>query len=208
MFAHNFAQREPLKRRRIKMTKSILLAGVGGQGTILAGKLLTQGLLEAGYDVKMSEILGMSQRGGDVSSQVRYGDKVESPVIEKGGADMIVAFEKMEALRVLGFLKPGGQVVVNDFQMPSMPILMGAAEYPIDALLEIEKHASTKVINASEIAEGLGNGKVMNLVLLGTIISSMGLSDIDWARIVKESVKPEFVDINIKAINAGIEAVR
>jgi indolepyruvate ferredoxin oxidoreductase beta subunit len=191
-----------------KITKSILLAGVGGQGTILAGKLLTQGLLEAGYDVKMSEILGMSQRGGDVSSQVRYGEKVESPVIEKGGADMIVAFEKMEALRVLGFLKPGGQVVVNDFQMPSMPILMGDREYPKDALLEIEKHVATKVINASEIAEKLGNGKVMNLVLLGTIISSMGLLDIDWPRIVEESVKPSFVEINIKAINAGIEAVR
>jgi indolepyruvate ferredoxin oxidoreductase beta subunit len=190
------------------MTKSILLAGVGGQGTILAGKLLTQGLLEAGYDVKMSEILGMSQRGGDVSSQVRYGEKVESPVIEKGGADMIVAFEKMEALRVLSYLKPGGQVVVNDFQMPSMPILMGDRDYPVDALLEIEKHAKLKIIPASLIAEGLGNSKVMNLVLLGTIISLMGLSDIDWPRIVEESVKPGFVEINIEAINAGIEAVR
>ena len=116
--------------------------------------------------------------------------------------------EKYLLLWVLSYLKPGGQVVVNDFQMPSMPILMGDRDYPVDALLEIEKHAKLKVIPASEIAEGLGNNKVMNLVLLGTIISLMDLCDIDWPRIVEESVKPSFVEINIKAINAGIEAVR
>jgi indolepyruvate ferredoxin oxidoreductase beta subunit len=189
------------------MTKNILLAGVGGQGTILAGKLLTQGLLEAGYDVKMSEILGMSQRGGDVVSQVRFGERVDSPVIEKGGADMIVAFEKMEALRALSFLKPGGQVVVNDYQMPSMPILMGDFDYPHHAIEEIKKHADTKVIPASDMAEKLGNGKVMNIVLLGTIIKTMGLEGIDWNRIVKENVKPDFVEINMKAIKAGMDAV-
>ncbi|HPD90482.1 MAG: indolepyruvate oxidoreductase subunit beta [Anaerovoracaceae bacterium] len=189
------------------MTKNILLAGVGGQGTILAGKLLTQGLLEAGYDVKMSEILGMSQRGGDVASQVRFGDKVDSPVIEKGGADIIVAFEKMEALRVLSFLKPGGRVVVNDYQMPSMPILMGDFDYPTEAIEEIRKHADTKVVPASEMAEKLGNGKVMNIVLLGTIIKSMGLENIDWDRIVKENVKPAFVEINMKALKSGMDAV-
>ena len=190
------------------MVKSVLLAGVGGQGTILAGKLLTQGLLEANYDVKMSEILGMSQRGGDVTSQVRFGEKVYSPVIEKGGADVIVAFEKMEALRNLAYLKKDGICVVNDYKIPSMPILMGDRDYPEEAIKEIESHVQTKVVNAHEIAEGLGNGKVMNMVLLGTAISLLGLEDIDWGKIIKDSVKKDFADINIKAVKAGMEAVR
>lgn len=189
------------------MTKSILLAGVGGQGTILAGKLLTQGLMEAGYDVKMSEILGMSQRGGDVSSHVRYGEKVESPVIEKGGADILIAFEKMEALRFLEYLKPGGRVVVNDYKMPSMPILTGDAVYPDNAIEEIRKHAPITVINASQAADELGNGKVMNIILLGSIIKAMGLENIDWDKIIRENVKPGFVEINLKAIKRGMEAV-
>ena len=119
--------------------KSVLLVGVGGQGTILASKLLTLGLLEAGYDVKMSEIHGMSQRGGSVSSQVRYGESVCSPVIELGGADMLVSFELMEALRWLEYLKPGGKVVVNDFKIPSMPVITGAAVYPDDILPTLKR---------------------------------------------------------------------
>ena len=124
------------------MTKSILLVGVGGQGTILASKILTLGLMEAGYDVKMSEIHGMSQRGGSVSSQVRYGDNVASPVIEKGTADMIVAFEKMEALRYLDYLKEDGVLIINDEEIDSMSVITGKEDYPSDVLEEIEKHAS------------------------------------------------------------------
>ena len=112
------------------MTKSILLVGVGGQGTILASKILTTGLMEAGYEVKMSEIHGMSQRGGSVSSQVRYGETVYSPVIETGSADMVVAFEKMEALRSLDFLKEGGTLVVNNEEIPSQSVVIGEEEYP------------------------------------------------------------------------------
>ena len=111
------------------MTKSIMLVGVGGQGTILASKLLTTGLMNAGYDVKMSEIHGMSQRGGSVSSQVRYGEKVYSPVIEIGGADILVSFEKMEALRWLEYLKPEGKIVVNNYRIDSIPVLTGKAIY-------------------------------------------------------------------------------
>ena len=111
------------------MTKSIMLVGVGGQGTILASKLLTTGLMNAGYDVKMSEIHGMSQRGGSVSSQVRYGKEVYSPVIEIGGADILVSFEKMEALRWLEYLKPEGKIVVNNYRIDSMPVLNGKATY-------------------------------------------------------------------------------
>ena len=146
------------------MTKSVLLVGVGGQGTILAGKLLTQGLMEAGYDVKMSEIHGMSQRGGSVSSHVRYGEKVESSTIEPGQADMLVSFEKMEALRELKYLKPDGIAVVNEHEMPSMPILTGDAVYPKNAIEEIQKHVKTTVLNATKMALELGNAKAANII--------------------------------------------
>ena len=189
------------------MTKNVLLVGVGGQGTILAAKILTQGLLEAGYDVKMSEIHGMSQRGGSVSSHVRYGEKVGSSTIEPGAADILVSFEKMEALRELKFLKPDGIAVVNEHEMPSMPILTGDAVYPKDAVEEIKKHVKTIVLNATQMALDLGNGKVANIVLLGTIIKAMKLENIDWESIVKKQVKPAFVDLNLKALRCGMDAV-
>jgi len=188
-----------------KEVKSILLVGVGGQGTILASKLLTLGLMEQGYDVKMSEIHGMSQRGGSVSSQVRYGEKVYSPVIEKGSADVLVSFEKMEALRWMEYLKPGGQVIVNDYKINPMPVLMEWREYSDTILDEIKKAASTKVVQANEEAEKLGNGKIMNIILLGATVKAMGLQDIDWNRIIRENVKPSFVDMNLKAFEVGLQ---
>lgn len=196
-----------LRKGGVINDKSILLVGVGGQGTILASKILTTGLMESGYDVKMSEIHGMSQRGGSVSSQVRYGDNVQSPVIEMGGADILVSFEKMEALRWLNYLKPNGKVVVNDFEIPSMPILSGKADYPKNALEVLESKAETLVVNAADEAEKLGNPKVMNVILLGTIIRAMGLEDIDWNHIIKNNVKPNFVDINLKALEVGMKLV-
>lgn len=189
------------------MVKSILLVGVGGQGTILASKLLITGLMEAGYDVKMSEIHGMSQRGGSVSSQVRYGDKVESPVIEIGGADILVSFEKMEALRWLKYLKSDGKVVVNDFEIDSMPILSGKLDYPENILEELKNNVETRVINAAKEAEELGNSKVMNVILLGTIIKLMGLTEINWDKILKDNVKEKFIDINLKALKVGMNLV-
>ena len=185
------------------MTKNILLVGVGGQGTILASKLLTTGLMEEGYDVKMSEIHGMSQRGGNVSSQVRYGYKLESPVIELGSADVIVAFEKMEALRALEYSKKDGLVVVNDVEIESMPILSGKFDYPSDVIEILESKVKTIVVEASKHAAELGNSKVMNIILLGTIIKSMELEHINWEKIIKDNVKPAFVDINIKALELG-----
>ena len=191
-----------------KRTKNILLVGVGGQGTILASKLLTLGLMEEGYDVKMSEIHGMSQRGGSVSSQVRYGEKVWSPVIEKGSADMIVSFEKMEALRWLEYLKKDGKVVVNNHEMMPMPVIMGKADYSPDIIKEMQDNCKdVTVVNATEEAVKLGNGKVMNIILLGTIIKAMGLEDIDWNKIVRENVKPAFVEDNLKAIQVGMRLV-
>lgn len=188
--------------------KNILLVGVGGQGTILVSKILSTGLLEAGYDVKMSEIHGMAQRGGSVSTQVRYGEKVYSPIIGIGDADILVSFETMETLRWLEYLKPNdGIVVLNDYEIPSAPILSGKAEYPTEVIDIIEQKAKTTVIKAAEIAEELGNSKVMNVVLLGALIKSMNLTDIDWEKVIKDLVKDKFVDINIKAIQAGMNCI-
>jgi indolepyruvate ferredoxin oxidoreductase beta subunit len=188
-------------------TKSILLVGVGGQGTILASKLLTLGLLEAGYDVKMSEIHGMSQRGGSVSSQVRYGTDVQSPVIEKGGADILVAFERMEALRWLDHVKPEGQVVVCDTAIESMPMKVGKAVYSKEIIQELKSRIKTRVIPAVELAKELGNERVMNVILLGALVRSMGLESIDWNQLIADQVKPKFVELNHQAIQIGMDQV-
>ncbi len=187
--------------------KNILLVGVGGQGTILAAKLLTVGLMQAGYDVKMSEIHGMSQRGGSVSSQVRYGAKVLSPVIELGGADVLVSFEKMEALRWLEYLKVGGRVIVNDAEIPPTSVLMGTARYPEGILEELKAHAETVVFDAIHEAAKLGSERVMNVLLLGTTVKAMGLEGIDWEAVIRDTVKAEFVDINLRAFARGMQLV-
>lgn len=190
-------------------TKNILLTGVGGQGTILAAKMLTIGLMEAGYDVKMSEIHGMSQRGGDVTSQVRYSkEKVYSPVIEKGTADIIVSFEKMEALRSLEYIKPGGTVVVNTEEIPSMTVMTGEEDYAPDVIEEIQKAAGKVVtMDASRMAADLGNVKAANVILLGTLVKAMGLDDIDWEDIIRKNVKEKFIDLNLKALKVGMDSV-
>ena len=186
--------------------KNILLVGVGGQGTILASKILSTGLVQAGYDVKMSEVHGMAQRGGSVTTQVRYGEKVFSPIIDKGEADILVAFEKMEALRWLEYLKPNGTVIVNDYQISSAPILMGKQDYPEGILETLTSKVSTTIINASEIAKELGNVKAMNIVLFGAMVTAMKLTDISWEAIIADTVKPKFVELNVKAFKAGMIA--
>ncbi|CEN76565.1 indolepyruvate oxidoreductase subunit beta [[Clostridium] sordellii] len=190
------------------MTKSILLVGVGGQGTILASKLLTIGLMESGYDVKMSEIHGMSQRGGSVSSQVRYGEKVYSPVIEKGGADILVSFEKMEALRWLDYLKKDGKIITNNYKIKSMPIITGKAKYLEEEINDELRKVGAKLIDASKHAINLGNSKTMNIILLGSLVKSMNLEHIDWNKIISNNVKKEFVDINIEAFKVGMNLVK
>lgn len=184
--------------------KNILLVGVGGQGTILASKILTSGLMEAGYDVKMSEIHGMSQRGGSVSTQVRYGDEVLSPIVGLGSADVIVAFEKMEALRWLPYLKQGGHMVVNDFEINPSPVNQGLAEYPEGIIEDLKSKANVISMKAGDLATELGNPKAMNVVLLGALIKAMGgLDDVDWMNQVEANVKPKFVELNKKAFNVG-----
>lgn len=187
--------------------KNILLVGVGGQGTILASKLLSEGLVKAGYDVKMSEIHGMSQRGGNVSTQIRYGKKVYSPIVGKGEADIIVAFEKMEAYRWVAYLKPEGKIVINDFEIPSVPIQLGAAKYPEGILEELAAKVEISVFKAGDLATELGNTKTMNIVLLGALVKAMGLEGIDWEQVIRENVKKGFEEINIKAFTVGAAQV-
>jgi indolepyruvate ferredoxin oxidoreductase beta subunit len=185
--------------------KNILLVGVGGQGTILVGKILASGLQDAGYDVKMSEVHGMAQRGGSVSNQVRYGKKVYSPIIGKGQADILVSFESMEALRWLEYLKPQGKAVVNDHHIPSAPILMGTSDYPEDVLEVMKSKVETTVIKAGAIAEELGNTRTMNVVLFGALVKTMGLGAIDWEAAIRKNVKEKLADINITAFKAGMK---
>ena len=189
------------------MTKSIMLVGVGGQGTILASKLLTTGLMNAGYDVKMSEIHGMSQRGGSVSSQVRYGKEVYSPVIVIGGADILVSFEKMEALRWLEYLKPEGKIVVNNYRIDSMPVLNGKATYYEKEIDDELNRLNATIINAENKAKEMGNPKVMNIILLGALVKSMSLEYIDWKSIIRENIKEKFIDINLQAFKKGMEMI-
>lgn len=186
--------------------KNILLVGVGGQGTILASKILTSGLIKAGYDVKMSEIHGMSQRGGSVSTQVRYGDKVYSPIVGKGSADVIVAFEEMEALRWLDHLKKGGKMVINEYQIQPVPVNLGVAEYPEGIIEHLKEKVEVLSFKAAEIATELGNPKAMNIVLLGALVKAMGgLDDIDWDAEIEANVKAKFIDLNKKAFHAGYD---
>lgn len=187
--------------------KNILLVGVGGQGIILASKILANGLMSAGFDVKMSEVHGMAQRGGSVTTQVRFGEKVYSPIIGKGQADILVSFEKMEAGKWMDHLKKGGKVVVNDYEIPSAPILTGKAEYPKGIVEELEAKTDVTIFKAADIAKELGNIKTMNVVMVGSLAKAMGLDNIDWEEVVKNTVKEKFVDINIKALRKGMEQI-
>ncbi len=186
------------------MTKCILLVGVGGQGTILISKILSAGLAQMGYDVKMSEIHGMSQRGGSVTTQIKYGDKIYAPNLGNGEADMIISFEKSEALRALPNLKIGGTLISDEREIYSMPVLTGAAEYPHDAL-EVLKEAvpNLVVIKAAETAEKLGNIKAQNIVLLGALVKSMKLEEADWKGLITSMVPPKAVELNLAAFEAG-----
>lgn len=188
------------------MPKSVMIVGVGGQGTILAGNLLSRGLLEAGYEVKVSEIVGMSQRGGSVSTQIRYGEQVASPVIELGSCQCLLAFEKMEAVRYMPYLTKDAKMIVNDLELYPMPVTTGKVPYPPGILSYLEKQAQVSVIPAAAMAEKLGNSKVMNVILLGALIKSMGLESLDWETMILKTVKPQFAQLNLEAIRLGMRA--
>ncbi|MCH3916837.1 MAG: indolepyruvate oxidoreductase subunit beta [Spirochaetia bacterium] len=187
--------------------QNIILCGVGGQGTILASKVLSAALVAGGYDVKMSEIHGMSQRGGSVTTQVRFGKKVYSPIIGKGSADILVSFEIMEAARYLDDLKENGHVVVNNFKIDTATTASGKDVYPDDIIGKLSKVATTYVVDAGKIAGDLGNKKAMNIVLLGALVKLMQLQQLDWDAALKKCVKPKFIDLNLKAFQAGLDSV-
>ena len=189
-------------------TKHAILVGVGGLGAILTAKVLVGGLMKAGYDVKMSEVHGMSQRGGSVSTQVHWGEKVYSPIIGKGAADILVAFEKMEAVRYADFLKPDGVAVINDYAMPSATTAAGLAEYPEGCLEAMEGAFRCYTLDAAKLAAALGNGKCMNIVLFGAMTHALGMDEIDWESVIRETVPPKFLELNLKAYRAGREAIR
>ena len=191
----------------MEQNKSALLVGVGGQGAILVAKILVGGLMKAGYDVKMSEVHGMSQRGGSVSTQVHWGKKVYSPVIGKAAADIVVSFEKMEAVRYADYLKKDGVAVINDFEMPSSTIAAGLCEYPAGCMEAMEKHFKVFKLDAGKIAEDLGNAKCMNVVLFGSMVKALGMTDIDWEAVIAETVPAKFKELNLAAYRAGFDAV-
>ncbi len=186
--------------------KSIILVGVGGQGAILTAKVLVEGLMRSGYDVKMSEVHGMSQRGGSVSTQVRWGQKVYSPLIGKGEADYMVAFEKMEAVRYADILKPEGVAIINDYEMASATIAAGNAEYPAGCLEAMQNAFKTFSLKAGEIADNLGSSKCMNIVLFGALTHVLKLDGIDWEAVISDVVPAKFRELNLNAYRAGLKA--
>jgi indolepyruvate ferredoxin oxidoreductase beta subunit len=183
---------------------NIMIAGVGGQGTILAGRILSLLALQAGHMVKVAEVHGMSQRGGSVLTQVRYGDKVFSPIINPGETDILLAFEKLEALRMLPLLKPQGHAVVNTQELPPLPVLSGAMSYPHD-IEDRLKTATAKVtlLDAYTLAIKAGSGKAVNTVLLGKLSQSLEFSIEAWQHAIGEAVKPQFLELNLRAFDIG-----
>lgn len=185
-------------------TKSIMIVGVGGQGSLLASRIIGNVLLSQGFDVKVSEVHGMSQRGGSVVTYVKYGSKVYSPVIEKGEADIIVSFELLEAARWLSYLKKGGHLITSTQQLDPMPVITGAAVYPeniIDKLQELG--ADVTSADALSLAEQAGSAKASNVVLIGLIASKMNFPDEVWKDAIKQCVKEKFLELNLKAFDLG-----
>ena len=184
--------------------KNIMIVGVGGQGALLASKTLGQVLLDAGYDVKVSEVHGMSQRGGSVVTYVRYGDKVYSPIVDKGEADFIVSFELLEAARYTEYLRKNGQIVVNTQKIDPMPVITGAAEYPAD-LEKKMSDAGLKVdaLDCLTLAEEAGTSKAVNIVLMGRLSRYMDFPVEAWMTAIEKLVKPQFLEVNKKAFLLG-----
>ncbi len=188
--------------------KSVMIVGVGGQGTLLASRLLGAAMTAKGFDVKVSEVHGMSQRGGSVVTYVRYGEKVYSPIIEEGEADIILAFEQLEAARYLPYLKKGGTVVVNTQKMDPMPVVTGAAKYPEGVLDAIAaKGVKVLALDALSLAEQAGSVKAVNVVLIGAMAKSLGQEPETWLNAIEETVPAKFLEMNRKAFQLGFDAV-
>ncbi|MDR2044275.1 MAG: indolepyruvate oxidoreductase subunit beta [Clostridium sp.] len=186
-------------------TKNIMIVGVGGQGTLLTSRILGGLALRAGYEVKMSEIHGMAQRGGSVVTFVRFGHKVAEPIVEEGQADILIAFERLEALRYAHFLKKDGVMVVNDLRIDPITVVTGAEEYPQDILAELEKKYRVETIHAAEEARKLGNPRTFNIIVLGVAARHMEFSMPEWLRAIEATVPPKTVTVNQAAFRLGMQ---
>ena len=188
-------------------TKNIMIVGVGGQGSLLASKLLGKLLLSKGYDVKVSEVHGMSQRGGSVVTYVRFGEHVYSPIIDEGEAEYLVSFELLEAARWTKYLRSNGKIITSSQQINPMPVITGAAEYPAN-LTEKIRNAGLAIdaFDALQLAERAGSSKAVNLVLMGWLSGEFDFSEEEWMRAVEASVPAKFLEMNRKAFLLGREA--
>ena len=182
------------------MTKNIMIVGVGGQGTLLASRILGNTVINEGYDVKVSEVHGMSQRGGSVVTYVKYGDKVYSPIVDKGEADIILAFELLEAYRALPYLKKGGKIIVNNQKIDPMPVISGIAKYPENIADKLE---GATVVDALSLAKEAGNIKAVNVVLIGVMAKSTDIPYEKWVETIKSTVPAKFLDVNLRAFELG-----
>ncbi|MBE6778628.1 MAG: indolepyruvate oxidoreductase subunit beta [Ruminococcaceae bacterium] len=188
-------------------TTSVMIVGVGGQGSLLASKLLGRLLMDEGYDVKVSEVHGMSQRGGSVVTYVRFGDKVYSPIVTEGEADIIISFEKLEAARYARYLKTDGRMVVNTQQIDPMPVIIGAATYPEGVLEELTaKGVAVEALDALSLAEKAGSSKAVNIVLMGRAARHFAIPYERWIAAIEKTVAPKFVEMNKKAFDLGYHA--
>ena len=188
-------------------TKNVMIVGVGGQGSLLASKLLGRLLLTKGYDIKVSEVHGMSQRGGSVVTYVRFGEKVYSPVIDLGQADFIVSFELLEAARWTTYLKPGGKLITNTQQINPMPVIIGAAQYPENLAQQmVDAGIDLDAIDALTLAEAAGSSKAVNLVLMGRLSRYFDFTEEEWLTAIEASVPAKFLEMNKKAFALGANA--
>ena len=184
-------------------TKNIMIVGVGGQGTLLTSRILGGLAIAGGYDVKLSEVHGMAQRGGSVVTFVRYGDKVAEPIVEEGQADVIIAFERLEALRYAHFLKKDGALIINDWRIDPMPVVIGAAQYPENIIETLGEEHRGYTVNKTDAEERFGNPRVFNLIVLGVAAQHMDFTKEQWYEVIEKTVPPKTIEINKKAFDVG-----
>lgn len=184
-------------------TKNIMIVGVGGQGTLLTSRILGGLAILGGHDVKLSEVHGMAQRGGSVVTYVRYGETVAEPIVEEGQADVVIAFERLEAVRYAHFLKKEGVLIVNDWRIDPMPVVIGAAQYPENIIEDLSKEHRLFSVNAMEEAKKLGNSRVFNLVVLGIAAKHLDFTKKQWYEVIEETVPQKTVELNKQAFDVG-----
>ena len=184
---------------------NIMVVGVGGQGTLLTSRIIGKTALAAGYDVKLSEVHGMAQRGGSVVTFVRFGKKVDEPVVEEGDADVLIAFERLEAMRYSHFLKKDGVIIVNDQRIDPMTVISGAQTYPENVILSLKQEHKVLAIDGVKAADSLKNSKVLNIVILGFAAKHIGFSEEEWLKVIEKTVPPKTVEINKKAFLLGFQ---